>query len=219
MDKRPLIVVSICAVVLLVVGSLSNVVGYQSVLSTTVNDSPLFNVRTQRAINQQQNSITSQYLGMGINELSFPLRDTDSKMIQKFINRIRTMDDETFNRFIDYAVNQINHNPKLKNINSQDIISILYHLKNNQYILPNQNIELDEKANWLPSTGTNEVICLIENIITFIIWSIFYAFKIILDGLNSVLKKENCFSFMTGCTECPEFQGQANRYLYDPDMS
>ena len=31
MDKKPLIVVSICAVVLLVLGSLSNVVGYQSV--------------------------------------------------------------------------------------------------------------------------------------------------------------------------------------------
>ncbi|HWR28155.1 MAG TPA: hypothetical protein VN377_06950 [Candidatus Thermoplasmatota archaeon] len=30
MDKKPLIVVSICAVVLLVLGSLSNVVGYQT---------------------------------------------------------------------------------------------------------------------------------------------------------------------------------------------
>jgi hypothetical protein len=37
-DKKPLIVVSICAVVLLVVGSLSNVVGYQTVI---VSDNPL----------------------------------------------------------------------------------------------------------------------------------------------------------------------------------
>jgi hypothetical protein len=42
MDKKPLIGVSICAVVLLVLGSLSNVVGYQSVKSTTVNESPLW---------------------------------------------------------------------------------------------------------------------------------------------------------------------------------
>ncbi len=34
MDKKPLIVVSICAVVLLVLGSLSNVVGFQSVQSS-----------------------------------------------------------------------------------------------------------------------------------------------------------------------------------------
>jgi hypothetical protein len=37
MDKRPLIVVSICAMVLLVLGSLSNVVGYQTVQSSNQN--------------------------------------------------------------------------------------------------------------------------------------------------------------------------------------
>jgi hypothetical protein len=37
MDKKPLIVVSLCAVVLLVMGSLSNVVGYQSVQTSQQN--------------------------------------------------------------------------------------------------------------------------------------------------------------------------------------
>jgi hypothetical protein len=37
MDKKPLIVVSICAVVLLVLGSLSNVVGYQTVQNSQQN--------------------------------------------------------------------------------------------------------------------------------------------------------------------------------------
>jgi len=37
MDKKPLIVVSLCAVVLLVVGSLSNVVGYQTVRASQQN--------------------------------------------------------------------------------------------------------------------------------------------------------------------------------------
>jgi len=45
-DKKPLIAVSLCAVVLLLLGSLSNVVGYQSVKST-VNDSPLFSISEQ----------------------------------------------------------------------------------------------------------------------------------------------------------------------------
>jgi len=46
MDKRPLIVGSLCAVVLLVLTSFGNVVGYQSVKST-VNDSPLFIISEQ----------------------------------------------------------------------------------------------------------------------------------------------------------------------------
>ena len=37
MDKKPLIVISLCAVVLLVIGSLSNVVGYQSVQTSQQN--------------------------------------------------------------------------------------------------------------------------------------------------------------------------------------
>ena len=139
MDKKPLILVSICAVVLLVLGSLSNVVGYQSVKSTTVNDSPLFQTRTQRATNQQQNSITSQYLGKGINALSFPLRDTTTEMIQKFIDRIRTMDDVTFNRFIDFAVNQINHINNLKGVNVNDFIKGLRQIRKNT-----QNIVVDK---------------------------------------------------------------------------
>jgi len=65
MNKKPLIGVSLCAVVLLVIASLTNVVGYQSVKSTALSDSPLFRIRTQRTIHQQRNMITSQYLGEG----------------------------------------------------------------------------------------------------------------------------------------------------------
>jgi len=54
-------------VVLLVLGSLSIVVGHQSVQSTTVSDSPLFRIKTQGAIHDQRNMITSRYLGDGKN--------------------------------------------------------------------------------------------------------------------------------------------------------
>ncbi|HUS98869.1 MAG TPA: hypothetical protein VMY59_00935 [Candidatus Thermoplasmatota archaeon] len=40
MDKHPLIVISLCAVVLLVLGSLSNVVGSESVQSCDCGDPP-----------------------------------------------------------------------------------------------------------------------------------------------------------------------------------
>lgn len=115
MNKKSLIEGSIIVVVLIILGSLSNVVGYQSVKSTVVNDSPLFRTRTQRAINKESNVLTSDYLGKGINAMSFPLRDNNSEVIQKFLDRIRKMDDDTFNRFVDYAIIQINHKDNLKN--------------------------------------------------------------------------------------------------------
>ena len=67
MVKKPLIVVSLCAVVLLVLGSLSNVVGYHSIDSTSLFDSPLFRIKIQRFIHTQQNKITYHYLGDGKN--------------------------------------------------------------------------------------------------------------------------------------------------------
>src|SRR5512139_3909158 len=108
-------VFSISAVVLLVLGSLSNVVGYQSVKSTTVSDSPLFKTRTQRATNQQQNIITSRYLGMGINHnlLILPRPDeTDS--LGEVTNRIRTIDESTFNRFVWNVVHYFIQHEKIK---------------------------------------------------------------------------------------------------------
>jgi len=129
-DKKPLIGVSICAVVLLVLGSLTNVVGYQSVKSTNLSDSPLFSVRTKRAINQVGgDTLTFNYLGKGQYSMPFPVIDNRTELIQKVIDRIRTMDDDTFNRFIDYAINQINHKDNLKDINVKEFIKELRQLR------------------------------------------------------------------------------------------
>ncbi len=143
MDKKTLTVVSICAVVLLVLGSLSNVVGYY-VLSTrsTVNDSPLFQTRTQRATNQQQNNITSRFLGKGTNVISFSLQDTTTEMIQKLVDRIKAMDDDTFNRFIDNVVNQINHKNSLKDVKINDFIKGLRQIREST-----QDIIINEESN------------------------------------------------------------------------
>ncbi|MBE3093907.1 MAG: hypothetical protein IMZ52_02665 [Actinobacteria bacterium] len=102
MDKYPLIGVSICAVVLLILGSLTNVVGYQSVQSSGVNESPLFFVRTKRAINQEsKDTITSNYLGKGNgNLLYFPLRNNKTELLKNIFESIKKMDDATFQRFL-----------------------------------------------------------------------------------------------------------------------
>jgi len=129
MDKKPLIGVSICAVVLLVMGSLSNVVGYQSVKST-VNDSPLFQARTQRATNQQQNSLTSQYLGMSKESfLQFPFRDDKTEQLKKVIDIISKMDDTTFEWFTELCISNIKQSNSLIEISPNDLLQILYQLR------------------------------------------------------------------------------------------
>jgi hypothetical protein len=128
-DKKPLIGVSICAVVLLVLGSLSNVVGYQSVKST-VNDSPLFQTRTQRAMNHQQDSITSKYLGMekGI-LLQFPFRDNRTEQLKKIVELISKMDEKTFARFTKLCIQRIRQDKSVKDMNPDDVVKALTLLK------------------------------------------------------------------------------------------
>ena len=126
-DKKPLIGVSLCAVVLLVLGSLSNVVGYQSVKST-VNDSPLFQTRTQRANNQQPNSITSKFLGKG-NLYNIPISENRNEQVKKAIEFISKMDNKTFARFTKLCIYRIKADKASKDINPNDIIKTLTLLK------------------------------------------------------------------------------------------
>jgi len=122
--------VSICAVVLLVLASLSNVVGYQSTKSTVVNDSPLFKTRTQRATNQQQNILTSQYLGKGNgNLLRFPLRDNQIETLKKVIESIKKMDDGTFERFTQLCIQKTRQDITLSDIDPNEIKQMLQILR------------------------------------------------------------------------------------------
>ncbi len=133
MDKEPLIVVSILAVVLLFLGSLSNVVGYHSVKSI-VNDSPLFQTRTQRATNQQQNIVTSQYLGKGKDSVPFHFLDNKTSRIQKFINQIKNMDDNTFSKFVKNALRLLTQQGKVKYSDMTDIENGFHQFRENSEV-------------------------------------------------------------------------------------
>ncbi len=65
--KKPLIGVSICAVMLLVLSSLTIVVGYQSVKSSPMSDSPLFRLKLQGFLNHSEKRIKIHYLEKGTN--------------------------------------------------------------------------------------------------------------------------------------------------------
>jgi hypothetical protein len=147
MDKKPLIGVSILAVVLLVLGSLSNVVGYQSVKSTAMNDSPLFQTRTQRATNQQQNSITCQYLGKG-REITIHLlgRAGRTESFNAIVNWIKRMDDGSLQRLAYLIKYNLPQNDEIKEFNqevdNEEIFLALKELRDN----PDINIDNIKKS-------------------------------------------------------------------------
>jgi len=150
MERKPLIGISICAVVLLILCSLSNVVGYQSVKSTAVNDSPLFQTRTQRATNQQQNSITSQYLGMRRGSpLQFPIKDNRTEQLKKVIDIISKMDDKTFTRFTDLCIQKIRQDNSFDNTNNE-IIQMLQLLRKQSKTIIFSGINKNNQE-WLPT--------------------------------------------------------------------
>jgi len=130
MQKYPLIGVSIIAVVLLVLGSLTNVVGYRSVQSSSVSESPLFSLRKQRATNQQQNSITFHYLGERKGTLlPFPTRDSRIELLKKSIEIISKMDNKTFERFIELSIQRTRQNNTFSDTNPNEISQMLHQLR------------------------------------------------------------------------------------------
>jgi len=175
-DKKPLIGVTICAVILLVLGSLSNVVGYQSMKSTAVSDSPLFKTRTQRATNQQQNIISSQYIGKEKNSDFFSLaRNETITFAVEEIKRIKAMTEATFALFVAYVVLQLHQHNKFGNIDEKTIVTGLYQLRQNPISLKeitqgnttDVTWQATPTACWYPGCFVVIFIELINNIVAF----------------------------------------------------
>ena len=104
MNKKILLGSSLGAVAILILVSFTGVVGYQTTKSSTIaKASPLFTVRSSRAIDKESKDLTCDYVGKGEESvLSIPKRDGRIALVQKFIDRISKMDDETFHRLIQF---------------------------------------------------------------------------------------------------------------------
>jgi len=193
MNKKILIGGSSIAVVVLVLASFSPVVGYNSVKSS-VKDSPLFNIRTSRAINEESKTLNCNYLRKG-ELMQFPSRNSKTALIQKAINR---MDDTTFDRFIDIVINHAIHNSIIKDEDIPKIVEIFYQLKNNfaesNYHLLNGN-ELDFPT-WFYWTFCNlEPGCVLKDIIITLV-----AFIVI--GLFFISALTKCITYGEECNPC-----------------
>jgi len=99
MENKLLVGGSAIAVIILVLATLSPVVGYHTVKSNSFKDSPLFSIRMKRVIGQDEDALTCEYVGKG-QLMPFPSRDNKAILIQKLIDRISSMNEREYNFFV-----------------------------------------------------------------------------------------------------------------------
>ncbi len=132
MNKK-ILIGSIIAVAILIGVSFTSVVGYRSGASD-VKASPLFNIRSSRAIDEENAVLSYEYMGKGEESiLSIPKRDNRIELIQKVIDVIRQMDNATFNRYIVSLVPHMKKNGH-SNISNEEIVNIIIELRTKQEI-------------------------------------------------------------------------------------
>ncbi|UCF13146.1 MAG: hypothetical protein JSW06_02535 [Thermoplasmatales archaeon] len=87
MNKK-ILIGSIIAIAILVLVSFTGVIGYRSI-DSDVKVSPLFNIRSSKAIRKESKDIVCDYVGKGAGcILSIPKRNETTSMIFKLLNKI-----------------------------------------------------------------------------------------------------------------------------------
>jgi hypothetical protein len=203
---------SIIAVSLLIGVSFTSVVGVNSVESD-VKISPLFNIRSRRAINQDGKGFTTDYVGKG-EEIIIPLSDRNNieVFIVKIIDRISKMDDKTINKFIFFAINKIKHSNNSDQMYIDELLTALPQIRENPKEL--DNFIYTDTNNSFATPLTLSDYCKIfwtidDKIISCIAWYYIFIFAFLLDiiifapfailaGLATILHLEKvCFFIET----------------------
>ncbi len=134
MNKK-ILLGSIIAVAILVLVSFTGVVGYQTKSSTIARESPLFSVRSSRAIDEESKDLTCDYVGKGEESvLSIPKRDGRTASFhkaQRLIDIISKMDDKAFDRLVSSVIKHIHQDNTFKDVNINEVKTTLHNLKNN----------------------------------------------------------------------------------------
>ncbi|UCF12265.1 MAG: hypothetical protein JSW06_09520 [Thermoplasmatales archaeon] len=192
MNKK-ILLGSILSVIILILVSFTSVIGYRSVESD-VKVSPLFNIRSSKAIGKESKDITCDYVGKGEESiLSIPRLDTRRALL---IDRISRMDDKSYNMLLAQTINYLTIRNQLKDKNIGKIITSIHHLRNNpeqikEYlIIPSRENGNRNIVEWQDYTLYSEWIprCLIEiilYILSEIVFGVFFFLSWIPDCSNS----------------------------------
>ena len=144
MNKK-ILLGSIIAVVILVLVSFTGVVGYQTTKSSTIaRASPLFSVRSKRAIDEESKDLTCDYVGKGEDiSIPLPIRDSRNVFLQKFIDRVSKMNEETCDKYINELFNRLIQEDKIRDSYINRLVTEINQLKINSEKL--MNYLFDEK--------------------------------------------------------------------------
>ena len=195
MNKK-ILIGSIIAVAILILVSFTGVVGYQTTKSSTIaKASPLFTVRSSRAIDEESRDLTCEYVGKG-EEIVIPLPIKDNRLVllEKVKDTISKMNREEFNLFknlITYNLNNIN------DIGESDITD-----GNGEQVIPSVFLPFCDKL-----TASYPIICFLDNlyetiliIVTFIVdifvvIPLFFLFLLVYDLIFGGLPPTIYFPF------------------------
>jgi len=201
--KWLLIGISNFAVALIILVSLSNIIGYHSVQSTMI-DSPLFQTRTQRATNQLHNRITSQYLGISNgNLLQFPFRDNRTEQLKKAIDIISKMDDKTFAQFTELCIQKARQDNTLKGISDYQIVQTLLLLKTNPKAILNSYTNRGDQpitsSEWFSLCQSTPFDCIVFTLIFIPLLVIMFIITFIEVIIELIKAEPTAFTCISAC--------------------
>lgn len=135
--KNKILLGSIIAIVIIILASYTSVVGFQSTQTSKVGLSPLFRIRSKKAIDTKyKDIITSDYIGKGNEDnLQIPTRDNQDTLIQRVIDRIKGMDEKSFDRFVLLLINRFQQEIEARNIDIGRLITILNEIRTDKSII------------------------------------------------------------------------------------
>lgn len=131
MNKNLLICGSAIAVVILVLASFSPVVGSNTVKSS-LKDSPLFNIRTSRAIDQDIEGLTCRYVGKGkFYSFLLPKRNNQIEKLSKAIDVMSKIDYNSFNNFVAQVMHHLQYQNEFIEIETSEIVQTFHYIRAN----------------------------------------------------------------------------------------
>jgi hypothetical protein len=130
MKKKILVMGSIVVVCVILLASYSQIIGYAVGESSTRSDSPLFHVRTERAIkNVNANEIIRDYFGRNNSTiLPFPKIDMNTRFVLELLEKVSTRDKKSLQRYIEEVKKYLQD---IKGIKTEDNIPLFCLLKEN----------------------------------------------------------------------------------------
>ncbi len=122
---------SVIAVAILIGVSFTYVVGYNRVTSD-VKASPLFTVRSSRAIDEDSKDIACDYVGKGRGvTIYLPTRPVKAELIDRFFIIFNRMDDESFGMFVDLIIRALHQKYDSQEYSEDKIVHTLFQMRGN----------------------------------------------------------------------------------------